>query len=131
MDVIIGSPVKRKEKKNLYEVKLECMSGDADAYHTNGSSFSDKQQMIDYVTIALAISEAMSSGYARDIEEVVDELEKVLSPELFESVEDGDEISDMCGGDVTCDGQYLAAITGVEVFWYDENGTKFNCEIIV
>ena len=128
MNVTIGSPVKKKEKKSIWEVELSCMSGDADAYHTNGGLFKDKQKMLDYVTIATAIAEAMEDGYAREVHEVEDRIEKVLTPELFKRVKNGDDIWDMCGGDVTCEG-YLAAIDGIDVFWYDENGVKFECEV--
>ena len=128
MKVIIGSPVKTKTRKNTWEVDLTCMSGDADAYHQNGGFFTSEQEMLDYVTISLAIGDAMDDGYARDTKQVEARLEKILSSELFAKYMNEYEIWDMCGSDVTCEG-YLAVIDDVEVFWYDENGVKYNCTI--
>jgi len=128
MDVIIGKQVHKPTKKNRWEVELRCMSGDADAYHTNGGIFVEKQKMLNYVTIATAISEAMKDGYARTQREVEAEIEKVLSPELFKEVKETDHIWDMCGSDVTSE-EYLASLEDIDVFWYDETGIKFECVI--
>lgn len=114
--------------KNEWHVELQQMSGDADAYDTGGAIFKNYDDMIEYLTVALEIEKIQNDGEGRQVEDVETELKLVLNPELFKRVQDTDYVSEICGYDVTCEG-CLASVEGIEVFWYDTAGVKYECDI--
>lgn len=124
-DVKIGKPVVAVVRKNCWEVDIEQISGDADAYEHGGSFFndSDNHKMMAYVSLALAISDAQEDGYGTDVGSVFARIKDRFP-------DSRDEISEITGYDVTNDGQTLAMVTCVDVFWYDENGIKHYCTIV-
>lgn len=128
--VKIGKYIKEPARpKNVWAVEHQQMSGDADAYNDYSKGFSDYDEMITYLTILLAIVKIQSNGYGTNVAYVEKELKKVLTPELYaKEIEKSDFVSEVCGYDVTCQG-CLAAAQDPDVFWYDADGVKYECNI--
>jgi hypothetical protein len=110
---------------NEFVIKVTQMSGDADAEDTYTATFDAKTEEEDaglFIALARAIESAQESGYCRTVKE----LEQALLPE-FKGMFTTDDLRDICGNDLISNGNFLAAVTRVEVYYYDMDGLEYNC----
>jgi hypothetical protein len=123
-----NGPVQPVTYKNMYELKVEYMHGDADGttYHTQRYSEDEDDEML------IDILGLLHSFQADSLEEALEDM-----PEIFESqgIEDAhDRVSDFRDtfyeGDITCEGR-TAAIVGLDLWWYDNSGTKHDMKVLV
>jgi len=131
---VIGKAVPlEKVPKDMYVVETSQMSGDADAYASNGFQFHDRDEAEKFAEFCLAIEDIMSSGYVRDRDRIAELLKEKVSEDVIKAAvgEYGyieDLIMDICGWDVTCE-DMLATLDGVTVYYYDENGVKYDVAV--
>lgn len=122
--IIVGEPVDLDPvPTNTYQVSINQMSGDADAYNVEIFNFTSQNETIEFVELVEAIKNAQETGYCRDRKE----LEEALTAAGFKDV-NTDDFYDICGSDVTAEG-YLASVESYELFYFDHDGWKFYASI--
>jgi hypothetical protein len=128
IDLVIGSKVRTKAPPvNTFELVTTGMSGDGD-YDEENSLFGDHDIIVKWIEILNAVS-AMGWNARCGNDDGVYEVVRAKALEIgIEANIAEDTYSDMVGSDIFCDGQ-RAMLTGVEVFWYNANGEKFNVEV--
>lgn len=126
IEVKIGQPVPiQNPKVSTYELKVEAMSGDADHYQYNTMLTKDAEMLVKWLSIFKAYYEL--SWNARCDDNTVFRKIKQLQ---IEGVNAQDVFSDLVGRDVTTNDGRFAMASGIKVFWYDENGVKYDCEVL-
>jgi hypothetical protein len=124
----IGEPIKSKTPKDIFELKVEYMSGDADAYDTHTFIFKglddkgDSFKLSEALTILIAYDKATKEKWNAVCGITATELSSVLA--IDEEIIDSANDAYFFPGDVTCDHQYMAMIDSYELFYWDVNGIK-------
>lgn len=120
-------PVEIPTYKNMYELVVEYMHGDADGetFHTARYHEDDDEMLVDILGL-------IHASKADSLDEAMNDL-----PEIFESqgIEDAHDRADsfhdsFYEGDITCEGQ-SAAIAGIDLFYWDNKGVKHGMAIKV
>jgi hypothetical protein len=108
----IGSKV--KQPKNVYLLDIKLMHGDADAYTHLELEFIEKEK---HELIAIL--------------DILSQLGGHQNYRKYHNVQGFDELLyydwDL---DSTCDGMYLASYDGYKLYYFNEDGEKFNVKVI-
>jgi hypothetical protein len=128
IDLIIGDRVKTQVPPvNVFELVTTGMSGDGDHDEEN-TQLGGHDTIVQYIEILNAVS-AMGWNARCGEDEAIYGVVRAKATELgLDPDRLQDWYGDMVGRDITCDGQ-RAMLTGVEVFWYNANGEKFNVTV--
>lgn len=128
IDFEIGKPI--GTLTDCYELYVESMSGDGDAY--NRETFFSNGSMGDYffdriklALAAFALTAKSSKLQDGDFSEL-----KAFADELEIDWEMSDFFYDTFGRDSTCE-DYYACPEEMQLFYYDDKGTKHKVNIIV
>ena len=92
---------------NVFTIEIKYMFGDGDSYETEEFRLIDP----DFIESAKKFKEQYDSGYSYP-ESYDENFKEFMNLDLLKTDE--------------CDNQ--ARIESVKLFWYDENGNKFNAE---
>ena len=131
MQITIGSPVVPVTLANVYELKIELMSGDADAYSTEKFMFKadeveDMRELNEALEVLQYLVDAERGGY-------VDKERRTLQKRLAAQFPtfDHDMINDVVLHRDTTDNSYsfYAAVEDFTLFYYNEAGVKHTCHI--
>lgn len=110
--------VPMSSKKNVHEIVLEAMHGDAD--HTDYINYCYKEdELKEFVKHVEQVNEYLSK---------FDNGGEYFTDVMCEDIETYSWLDDW-PGDVTCDYQRKACLRGMKLFYYDENGLKYLLEI--
>ena len=108
-----------------YEVSIQYMHGDADKYETQVLFIADENVALELVEMLETITKATRRDRAKFAK---------IYPQFFDEEFIGDDRYDdiyvSWPGDCTCDSMYPAAISGYEVFYFNENGVKFEVKYV-
>lgn len=118
MQIKIGNKVSSPVIKNQFEIITEHYSGDADAYHTNTCFQPVGQEAA--ILEAYAFQESIYDlGLIHDATNTWPaEARKHYEQEVIP-----------WPSDVYSDGDYAAQLDGITIFFYDAEGTKYECSI--
>ncbi len=124
----ITDPKPDSNPRNTYQLRIEYMHGDADAYTDKTRNFSGNGDQ-DSLKIALLFLNAAAS-YDFDDRAGSEEQATYLAEVTGLSFEQAEEFLDnFTEGDCTCDFQYQAAFDGYEVVYFDERGVEHDVEV--
>ena len=105
-----------------YQLVVRNMHGDADQYTTEVRNYSKKD--IKLLKFTLFLFKNLEGIYCDDYDGVIQE-----HNELFDEL-DGHDLTDylydLMDRDVTSDGQYWCSIDGYRLYYYDNDGIKYN-----
>lgn len=123
----IGKPIVAEiPPVNTYELVATGMSGDGDHYEES-SHFGGLDEIMPYVQLLHAL-ETMNWNATCE-EKHIDRVLKTTAAEVGLDLDHAsDWFHDMVGHDITSEDRY-AMLNGIEMFWYDVNGQKFEVEI--
>ena len=125
---IVGQTKPPPMKKNLFVMKGEWMSGDADAYNTETTTYrEDRPKDMEWFIIACRVYKILLNdrwGYHD-----WDDLNELLNPHGFcvytrRGECDGLEVTDFIRRDVMSDGQFPARLESLDIKYYDANGIE-------
>lgn len=127
LELIIGKSVKTEVPPiSIYELVATGMSGDGDHYAKN-SKFGDLDSIMPYVKLLYTLENMHWNAKCESA--CIDEVLKTKSKELGLNINHAsDWFHDMVGNDITSNDRY-AMLNGIEMFWYDSRGKKFEVEI--
>lgn len=128
LKLIIGQPIKAVlPPVSVYELVATGMSGDGDHYAKH-SEFGDHDTIMPYVELLFALNNMDWNDKCE--ESIIAEVLGAKATELGLDVNHAtDWFHDMVGNDITSDGSCYAMLNGIELFWYDATGQKFQAEI--
>jgi hypothetical protein len=121
--IIIGDRVLNQIHRSVFIVEINQMSGDADSYEIAKFTFKSKAttDLVNFVTLAKQIQLAQSNGYNNTHNTVKGFLGD-------DAPVDEDLIGSICGYDIFND-DFLSTVEDVKVFWYDEEGIQYYCDV--
>ena len=130
----IGDPVGEKNPTDVFELEVEYMSGDADAYETETFKFKsldDKEDGLFTLSNALAILRAYEEASTTKWNDLCgidpSDLPDILG--IDAKIINEANSAGFFPGDVTCDHQVMAMFDGYELFYFDINGIKHDVTI--
>ena len=128
LELKIGKEIKApKPPVNTYELIVTGMSGDGD-HDEKTSEFGDHESILKYCEVLNAVSQLPWN--TRCDETPIYPVIKAKAAELgLDPTETVDWYQEMVGHDITCEDR-RAMLVGIEVFWYDAEGKKFQVEVI-
>lgn len=113
---------------DTYELVVTGMSGDGDHYEKT-SDYGDQEQIAEWINILNAVSNLGWNARCGDDNAVFAAISQRAKELEIDPDEAKDWYSDMVGSDITTNNGLRAMFTGVEVFWYDPDGNKFNVNV--
>jgi len=124
---ILGPTKPPPLKRNIFVIKAEWMSGDADAYNTETHSFKENDpESMEWFIHACRVYKILKSsrwGY-HDWQD----MNKLLNPHGYFTRRSKDtsgiEVSDFIERDVFSDGQVPASLEDLDIKYYDANGIE-------
>lgn len=127
--ITIGKALTVTTPRDVYELEVEYMHGDADAY--TKETFKFPSNRIEDLKKSIILIEA-ASCYEFDVTNGRKWLRNFLVEQTGLSVADVDAFfDDFAQGDVTTDHEYVAAFDGWSLKYYDANGVGYNVDVAV
>lgn len=132
MKIVHGKAVSVRAHKSEYELKVTGMCGDADAYNKNTVYFKNDAEgliKLEWTLFMLNLYELIPQGYHTDRKHTDVMFHRVKSQYNIDLYESSDMLSDLVGRDSTADNQWFAALDGLELFYWDDHGVKYNAKV--
>lgn len=120
VNVVIGRRIEEPHPTNQYEISIENMHGDADAYTHKTLilyTIDDLKKAIGFI------------AYLREIINRGDDYNYEQLENIWETLFDDPPDLDFIEGDVTCDGQRFASSEVEKVVYYNGDGEMFRVNI--
>ena len=122
----IGKSIEHLNPISTYEICINYMHGDAVKYESEIIYISDEETVIEFIKIIKEITNNKKTQ--RDRSTFINKYPKFFDENYLDENEGYLLTFVEWPGDCTCDSMYAAAIIGCDIFYFDENGFKYEVE---
>lgn len=125
---ILFDAVSKPLHRNVYELSVEYMHGDADTYTTEAAIYKEKAHLISHLHGVARLEKIAIQDFS--VYQDKAETEELIRNYLTELGQPADEIENFIDKFVPYDcmdksAESCAKANTIHVFWYDENGYKY------